>query len=64
MTNLDQASIMEVLISKFIKNIMDSATVFAITLCTVVIAFTGYAIYIAFGPPSKELADPFEEHED
>jgi PsbN protein len=43
---------------------MDSATVFGIGLCTVVIAFTGYAIYIAFGPPSAELEDPFEEHED
>ena len=43
---------------------MDSATVFGISICAIVIAFTGYAIYIAFGPPSAELADPFEEHED
>ncbi|MEC9452672.1 MAG: photosystem II protein N, partial [Cyanobacteriota bacterium] len=24
----------------------------------------GYGLYTAFGPPSKELEDPFEEHED
>ena len=22
------------------------------------------ALYVAFGPPSKKLRDPFEEHED
>jgi len=25
---------------------------------------TGFSIYTAFGPPAKELRDPFEEHED
>ena len=43
---------------------MDSATVFGISVCAIVVAFTGYAIYIAFGPGSSELIDPFEEHED
>jgi PsbN protein len=28
------------------------------------ISVTGYSIYIGFGPPSKDLRDPFEEHED
>nr|YP_010376784.1 photosystem II protein N [Adiantum malesianum]UPV69548.1 photosystem II protein N [Adiantum malesianum] len=28
------------------------------------VSFTGYASYTAFGQPSKELRDPFEEHED
>ncbi|ABG52040.1 photosystem II protein PsbN [Trichodesmium erythraeum IMS101] len=27
-------------------------------------AITGFSIYTAFGPPSKELVDPFDEHED
>ena len=35
-----------------------------ISLCVVVVGITGYAIYTAFGPPSKELNDPFEDHED
>jgi PsbN protein len=25
---------------------------------------TGYAVYMAFGPPSRLLDDPFEDHED
>ncbi|KAF8100163.1 hypothetical protein N665_0230s0047 [Sinapis alba] len=26
--------------------------------------FTGYALYTAFGQPSQQLRDPFEEHKD
>ncbi len=43
---------------------MDSTTFFMIGLGAIVIIFTAYAIYIAFGPPSAELEDPFDEHED
>ncbi len=43
---------------------MESATVFIISLAAVVLALTGYAIYMAFGPPSRVLDDPFEDHED
>jgi PsbN protein len=28
------------------------------------ISITAYSIYIGFGPTSKDLRDPFEEHED
>jgi hypothetical protein len=31
--------------------------------CTIV-SMTIYSIYIGFGPNSKKLRDPFEEHED
>jgi PsbN protein len=34
------------------------------TFICVLISVTGYSIYIGFGPPSKDLRDPFEEHED
>nr|NP_050879.1 photosystem II protein N [Nephroselmis olivacea]Q9TKW6.1 RecName: Full=Protein PsbN [Nephroselmis olivacea]AAD54850.1 N protein of photosystem II [Nephroselmis olivacea] len=37
------------------------ATVFVSCL---VLSITGYSLYIGFGPPSKELRDPFDEHED
>lgn len=30
----------------------------------VLVSITGYSIYMGFGPPSKQLRDPFEEHED
>jgi PsbN protein len=43
---------------------MDSATVLSIGIAAVVIAVTGFSIYTAFGPPSVELEDPFEDHED
>jgi PsbN protein len=43
---------------------MDSATVLIISVATIVLAFTVFAIYTAFGPPSKQLADPFDDHDD
>jgi PsbN protein len=43
---------------------METATIVGFTIAAVVIAFTGYSIYLAFGPPSAELSDPFEDHED
>jgi len=36
----------------------------AITVLTVLLALTGFGIYTAFGPPSKQLTDPFDDHED
>ncbi len=33
-------------------------------ISAVVVCITAYAIYIAFGPPSKDLQDPYEMHED
>ncbi|OQU87321.1 hypothetical protein SORBI_3003G255332 [Sorghum bicolor] len=26
------------------------------------VSFTGYALYTAFGQPSQQVRDPFEEH--
>ncbi|MEL6137770.1 MAG: photosystem II reaction center protein PsbN [Cyanobacteria bacterium J06628_6] len=43
---------------------MDSATVLIISVGTIVVGFTGFAVYLAFGPPAKQLSDPFEDHED
>jgi PsbN protein len=37
---------------------------FTIFLWSSVLSITAYAIYVGFGPPSKQLRDPFEEHED
>jgi len=33
-------------------------------ICLSVVVMTGYGIYQAFGPPSKQLTDSFDEHED
>ncbi|MEL6402174.1 MAG: photosystem II reaction center protein PsbN [Cyanobacteria bacterium J06607_6] len=43
---------------------MQPATVLIISVGAVVVAFTVLAVYTAFGPPAKQLADPFDEHED
>ncbi|MGK7897145.1 MAG: photosystem II reaction center protein PsbN [Xenococcus sp. (in: cyanobacteria)] len=43
---------------------MEPAIVLSITIGAIVVAITGYSIYTAFGPPSLELDDPFEDHED
>ena len=36
----------------------------AITVLIVLLGLTGFGIYTAFGPPSKQLSDPFDDHED
>jgi PsbN protein len=36
----------------------------AITVLAVLLGLTGLGIYLAFGPPSKELTDPFDDHDD
>jgi PsbN protein len=41
-----------------------TATSMAMTFAAIVVSLTGYAIYTAFGPPSKQLDDPFDDHED
>ncbi len=43
---------------------LDSATVLIVSVAVIVFGFTGYTVYTAFGPPSKQLSDPFEDHED
>ncbi len=43
---------------------MEPATMISISVGAALVAVTGFAIYMSFGPPSKQLADPFEDHED
>ncbi|MCC5642346.1 photosystem II reaction center protein PsbN [Nostoc sp. CHAB 5824] len=43
---------------------MEPAIVLSISVAAVVIAITGLSIYTSFGPPSKQLNDPFDDHED
>jgi PsbN protein len=46
------------------RTIMEPATVLIITLAVTCVGITALAIYTSFGPPSKELADPFDDHDD
>ena len=41
-----------------------SAFFFPLFLWSLLLSTTAYSIYVGFGPPSKGLRDPFEEHED
>jgi PsbN protein len=43
---------------------MDSATVLSITLAAMVVLTTAYGLYMSFGSASKQLSDPFDDHED
>jgi PsbN protein len=43
---------------------MELATTLSISIGALVLAVTGYSLYLSFGPPSAELNDPFEDHED
>jgi photosystem II PsbH protein len=41
-----------------------SALFFPLFFWCLLLSVTVYSIYVGFGPPSKNLRDPFEEHED
>ena len=43
---------------------METAAILSIFMASLLLGITAYAIYTAFGPASKNLRDPFEEHED
>mgnify|MGYP001242366751 FL=1 len=36
----------------------------SIAVLTALLALTGFGIYTAFGPPSRKLDDPFDDHDD
>jgi PsbN protein len=35
-----------------------------ISIGVTLVGMFAYCLYTAFGPPSKELVDPFDDHED
>jgi len=43
---------------------METATIIVIFVSSLLLGITTYSLYTAFGPDSKNLRDPFEEHED
>lgn len=42
----------------------DPAIILVVFIVCVLLGIVTYSIYVAFGPPSSNLRDPFEEHED
>ncbi len=43
---------------------MEPAIVLSISVAAVLVTVTVMSVYTSFGPPSRELGDPFEDHED
>ena len=43
---------------------METATIVIIFVSSLLLGITSYSIFTAFGPASKNLRDPFEEHEE
>ncbi len=43
---------------------MESTLSLVVAIAAITICITAFAIYTAFGPPSKNLRDPYEMHED
>ena len=41
-----------------------TSPILAIGVLAVLLGLTGFGVYTAFGPPSKKLDDPFDDHED
>ncbi|GCE64596.1 photosystem II reaction center protein PsbN [cyanobiont of Ornithocercus magnificus] len=35
-----------------------------ITVLAALLGLTGFGLYTAFGPPSRNLDDPFDDHDD
>jgi hypothetical protein len=51
----------------YISNLIymaSSALFFPLFFWSLLLSATVYFIYVGFGPPSKGLRDPFEEHQD
>jgi PsbN protein len=43
---------------------IEPATAAVVAIGVFVLGITILSIYTSFGPPSRELSDPFEDHED
>lgn len=35
-----------------------------VTLAVALVGLTAFSLYTAFGPPAKDLEDPFDDHDD
>ncbi len=51
-------------LSRDLMQTTSPAISFVIVLLVILFSLTGFGIYTAFGPPSKALDDPFDDHDD
>jgi len=55
---------LESILSRDVMETSSPAMSVAIGVLVVLLSLTGFGVYQAFGPPSKALDDPFDDHED
>ena len=55
---------MELIVSIVVMETTSPALSVAIGVLAVLFGLTGFGVYQAFGPPSKGLEDPFDDHDD
>ena len=57
-------SVKELILSRDVMETSSPALSVAIGVLAVLLGMTGFGVYQAFGPPSKGLDDPFDDHDD
>jgi len=65
--SLDTVGVLTLIRSNLSRDVMESsspALSVAIAVLAVLLGLTGFGVYTAFGPPSKQLDDPFDDHDD
>ena len=64
---LDTVGVLVLIRPNLSRDVMETsspALSVAIAVLAVLLGLTGFGVYTAFGPPSKKLDDPFDDHED
>ena len=54
---------LESILSRDVMETTSPAMSVALGVLAVLLSLTGFGVYQAFGPPSKALDDPFDDHE-
>ena len=65
--SLDTVGVLILIRPNLSRDVMETsspALSVAIAVLAVLLGLTGFGVYTAFGPPSKQLDDPFDDHDD
>jgi hypothetical protein len=61
----EKPRIVKLVLLNLLKSMVSSRSFFfPLFFFYLLLSATAYSIYVGFGPPSKRLRDPFEEHQD
>ena len=65
--SLDTVGVLTLIRPNLSRDVMETsspALSVSIAVLAVLLGLTGFGVYTAFGPPSKQLDDPFDDHDD